>query len=43
MNDRGFTLSKGKSRGPIDATVALALAVDRWRGKKKPRPALFVG
>lgn len=28
-NDRGFTLSKGKSRGRIDAAVALALAVDR--------------
>lgn len=27
-NDRGFTLAKGKSRGRIDATIALALAVD---------------
>jgi phage terminase large subunit-like protein len=29
FNDRGFTLAKGKSRGRIDAAVALALAVDR--------------
>lgn len=28
-NDRGFTLSKSKSRGRIDACIALALAVDR--------------
>ena len=28
-NDRGFTLAKGKSRGKIDAAVALALAFDR--------------
>jgi phage terminase large subunit-like protein len=28
-NERGFTLSKGKSRGKIDAAVALVLAVDR--------------
>lgn len=27
-NDRGFTLTKGKSRGRIDAAVAMALAVD---------------
>ena len=29
FNDRGFTLAKGKSRGRIDAAVALALAIDR--------------
>jgi len=29
FNDRGFTLAKGKSRGRIDAAIALALAVDR--------------
>lgn len=29
FNDRGFTLAKGKSRGKIDAAIALALAVDR--------------
>lgn len=28
-NERGFTLAKGKSRGRIDAVIALALAVDR--------------
>lgn len=27
-NDRGFTLTKGKSRGRIDAAVAMCLAVD---------------
>jgi phage terminase large subunit-like protein len=39
-NERGFTLKKGGSRGHIDGVIALALAVDRWRGRKKPRPAL---
>jgi phage terminase large subunit-like protein len=29
FNDRGFVLAKGKSRGRIDAAIALALAVDR--------------
>lgn len=29
FNERGFTLSKGKSRGRIDGAVALVLAVDR--------------
>ncbi len=29
FNERGFTLAKAKSRGRIDAVVALALAVDR--------------
>jgi phage terminase large subunit-like protein len=29
FNERGFTLAKGKSRGRIDATIALALAVER--------------
>lgn len=28
-NERGFTLAKGKSRGKIDAAIALALAYDR--------------
>jgi len=28
FNERGFTLAKGKSRGRIDAAVAIALAVD---------------
>jgi phage terminase large subunit-like protein len=30
-NERGFTLAKGKSRGRIDAAVALALAVERYQ------------
>lgn len=29
FNERGFTLQKSKSRGRIDAAIALALAVDR--------------
>jgi len=29
FNERGFTLQKSKSRGKIDAAIALALAVDR--------------
>ena len=29
FNDRGFTLAKSKSRGHIDAAIALALAYDR--------------
>jgi phage terminase large subunit-like protein len=29
FNERGFTLQKSKSRGRIDATIALALAIDR--------------
>jgi phage terminase large subunit-like protein len=29
FNERGFTIAKGKSRGRIDAAVALALAIDR--------------
>jgi phage terminase large subunit-like protein len=37
LNERGFTLSKGKSRGRIDACIALALATDRALHKKKPR------
>lgn len=29
MNDSGFTLAKGKSRGKIDAAVAMAIAYHR--------------
>jgi phage terminase large subunit-like protein len=29
FNERGFTLQKSKSRGRIDACIALALAVDQ--------------
>jgi phage terminase large subunit-like protein len=42
FNERGFTLSKGKSRGRIDACIALALAVDRATHKQKPRAPLVV-
>jgi phage terminase large subunit-like protein len=41
-NERGFTLSKGKSHGHIDGAIALALAVDRLRNKQKPRGKLVV-
>lgn len=40
FNDRGFTLTKGKSRGRIDAAIAMALAVDlalRQPGPKQLR------
>lgn len=43
FNERGFTLQKSKSRGRIDAAVALALAVDRALVPAKKKPALFVG
>jgi phage terminase large subunit-like protein len=43
QNERGFTLAKSKSRGRIDACIALALAVDRAANKAKPKPALFIG
>lgn len=42
MQENGFTLSKGKSRGHIDGVIALALAVDRARHKPKPRPRVVV-
>jgi phage terminase large subunit-like protein len=41
LNERGFTLSKGKSRGRIDACIALALAVDRAQHKRN-RSAVVV-
>lgn len=43
FNERGFTLQKSKSRGRIDACIALSLAIDRAVHRAKPRPALFVG
>jgi phage terminase large subunit-like protein len=43
FTDTGFTLQKQKSRGRIDACIALSLAVDRAQNRAKPRPALFVG
>lgn len=39
FNDRGFTLTKGKSRGRIDAAIALALAVDL--ALRQPPPFQF--
>ena len=36
-NERGFTLAKAKSRGRIDATVALAMAY--WMARHEPPPA----
>lgn len=42
LNERGFTLQKSKSRGRIDAAIALALAVDRAQHKKKPKPPLVI-
>lgn len=38
INERGFTLQKSKSRGRIDAVIALALAVDRALHARKRRP-----
>jgi phage terminase large subunit-like protein len=42
LNERGFTLSKGKSRVRIDAAISTALACDRAQHKKKPRSALVL-
>lgn len=36
FNERGFTLAKGKSKGRIDAAIALALAVDRAQHRAVP-------
>lgn len=41
LSERGFTLQKNKSRGRIDAAVALSLAIDR-AVHKKPRYAPYV-
>lgn len=42
FNDRGFTLQKSKSRGRIDATIALGLAVDRAQHKKTKHAAVVL-
>jgi phage terminase large subunit-like protein len=42
LNERGFTLSKGKSRGRIDSAISLGLAVDRAMHRAKPRPKAVV-
>jgi phage terminase large subunit-like protein len=41
LNERGFTLAKGKSRGRIDATIALALALERAQ-RQEPNPEVMV-
>jgi phage terminase large subunit-like protein len=41
FNDRGFTLAKGKSRGRIDAAIALALALDLAL-RQPPTPQLAI-
>ena len=41
-NERGFTIQKSKSKGRIDAAVAMALAIDRATWKERPRPAVVV-
>ena len=42
LNERGMTLSKGKSRGRIDCAIALSLAVDRATHKEPARTPLFI-
>ncbi len=37
LNERGFTLAKGKSRGRIDAAIALALAIERAHNAEPAR------
>jgi hypothetical protein len=41
FNEHGFTLSKSKSRGRIDAAIALALAVDRATWAEPEMPAVW--
>ena len=46
FNEHGFTLAKGKSRGRIDAAVALALAIDRAQRTEvlaEPEPFVLYG
>jgi phage terminase large subunit-like protein len=42
LNDRGYTLSRTRSAHKIDASIALALAVDRAQHPKKPRAPVVV-
>jgi phage terminase large subunit-like protein len=42
MSERGYTLSKSKSRGHIDGVIALSLAVDRVRNKRRMRSPVVV-
>jgi len=41
FNERGFTLAKGKSRGRIDACIALALAIERAQRPTDPKEILI--
>ncbi len=41
-NERGFMLSKHKSRGKIDASAALAMMHDRAQHPAKPKAPAFV-
>ncbi|RKX42946.1 MAG: hypothetical protein DRP64_08950 [Verrucomicrobia bacterium] len=41
FNDRGFTLAKSKSRGHIDATIALSLALERAQRRDIPTPSVY--
>jgi phage terminase large subunit-like protein len=43
FTERGFTLQKAKSKGRIDACIALSLAVDRAQNRSKAKPKLWVG
>lgn len=42
LNERGFLLSKNKSRGKIDAAAALAMMFDRAQHPAKPKAPAFV-
>jgi phage terminase large subunit-like protein len=42
FNERGFTLAKGKSRGHIDAAIALALAYDRVERQEEDPAVSFI-
>ena len=41
FNDRGFTLTKSRSRGHIDAAIALALAVERAQRNDEPVASVY--
>ncbi len=43
FNERGFTLQKSKSRGKIDACIALGLAVDQAIRSDTPEPLVAFG
>jgi phage terminase large subunit-like protein len=42
LQERGFTLAKAKSRGRIDACIALALAVDRADHQPKAKGSVWI-